>query len=53
MSESTANVALPSIAVIRDFFGMTGKEMMTEWRQMTDEDKLQIKQGISDGTLNY
>lgn len=38
---------------VGDFFGMTSKEMMKEWKALSDTDKEQIKQGIGDGTLTY
>lgn len=31
----------------------TLKSFSAEWKQLTDDDKAQIKAGLSDGTLNY
>lgn len=46
---------LASVKDVKDFFEMTVVEMKNEWTQggMTDQDKMQIRQGIGDGTLNY
>lgn len=41
------------LAAIRDYFRMTSTEMAREWKQLSAEDKAQIKAGIQDGTLNY
>lgn len=38
---------------VMSFFGMTPKEMSSEWRKMTAEDKAQIIAGLSDGTYTY
>lgn len=42
-----------SMKDVRDYFGMSGQDMIKEWKALTDEDKVQIKQGIGDGTLTY
>jgi len=33
--------------------GETLKGFTEEWKQLTEEDKQQIKQGLGDGTLTY
>lgn len=39
---------------IMQFFGYSGSaEFSKDWKQLTDEDKEQIKQGIEDGSLKY
>ena len=47
MSESV------SIKDIRDFFGMTAKDMIREWKLLTEESKDQIRTGLGNGTLTY
>lgn len=42
-----------SLTEMRMYFGMTTKEFATEWRQLTAEDKADLKKGIGNGTLNY
>lgn len=40
-----------------DFFragtNMTLKQFADEWKQLTPEDKVDIKTGLGDGSLNY
>jgi hypothetical protein len=38
---------------IMAFFGMSPKEMSREWKEMTDLDKADIKEGLGNGTLWY
>jgi hypothetical protein len=38
---------------IMEFFGMSAKEMMTEWKQLTPKDKEEISSGIQSGSLTY
>jgi hypothetical protein len=32
---------------------MTAREMVKEWKALSDKDKAQIKAGLSDGSLTY
>jgi hypothetical protein len=43
----------PSLKDIREYFGMTAKELMAEWPKLSDEDKVQLRTGIADGTHTY
>lgn len=38
---------------IMEFFGMTSPQMTREWKQLSDQDKADIKAGLSNGTLTY
>lgn len=50
MSEDTR----PVLTKIREFFGYPNIAAFgKDWRNLTDEDKAQIKHGIEDGSLNY
>lgn len=33
--------------------GMTPAEFTKEWKQLTDIDKMQLKAGIGNGSMNY
>lgn len=45
---------MSSLGKIREFFGYASlADFGKDWRQLTDEDKDQIRTGIEDGTLNY
>lgn len=50
-------MAAATIKAVADFFGrkqgQTLKDWTEEWKQLTEEDKEQIKNGIGDGTFNY
>lgn len=52
-------MAAATIKAVRDFFNegsvrpMSVKEFSTEWNQLTEDEKEQIKTGIGNGTLNY
>lgn len=46
-------MAEASIAEVRNYFGMPTGEFATEWKQLSDKDKKDLKQGIGNGTLNY
>lgn len=55
MTDTTAPKATGHLKMIRDFFGLKLGEMKGEWTNggLTDADKEQIVQGLSDGTLTY
>lgn len=39
---------------IKNWFGYkTIKDFRADWEALTDQDKAQIKAGLSDGTFNY
>lgn len=42
-----------SLKQVRDFFGIEGKDMVAEWRTLSEKDKEQLRAGIGDGTLTY
>ena len=46
---------MPEITLkdIMAYFGMSPSEMTREWKQLTDQDKAQIKAGLSDGSFTY
>lgn len=50
-------MATVTIKAVMDFFNENHKQPLkdftAEWKQLTDEDKEQLKQGIADGTLTY
>lgn len=50
MSDDTT---LATLKQVRDFFGLDGKEMVAEWRKLTDTDKTDLRTGIGNGTLSY
>ena len=58
MREDIAMTAA-TIKAVRDFFNedsvrpMSVKEFSTEWNQLTEDEKEQIKTGIGNGTLTY
>lgn len=41
------------LAKCRDFFGMSSGDFAREWKQLSAEDKAQIKGGIENGSLTY
>jgi hypothetical protein len=41
------------LSQLRDFFGMNSAEFAREYKLLSAEDKLQIKSGIQDRSLNY
>lgn len=59
MTETTNTVktAQATLKQVADYFGrlpgQTLKAWTEEWKQLSDEDKEQIKDGIGDGTLTY
>jgi len=60
MSETTVTTTVPALnqnaaglAAIRDFFGMGGAEFRADYTKLSDTDKIQLRNGIGDGTLNY
>ena len=46
-------MAEASIKDVRDFFGMNASDMIAEWKLLSDQDKIQIKEGIGNGTFTY
>lgn len=38
---------------IYGFFGMTIREFRTEWAELSDEEKAQIREGIENGSYTY
>jgi hypothetical protein len=57
MPDTVVNTAdspkLASLAEVRNFFGMDGKEMVSSWRKLTDQGKTDLRTGIGNGTLTY
>lgn len=47
------NAGAAGLAGVRDFFGMGGTEFRTDWMKLSDKDKIELRNGIGDGTLNY
>lgn len=46
----------PTLATLKetkDFFEMSAKEFLPEWKELSDAAKLQIRKGLKDGSLNY
>jgi hypothetical protein len=44
---------LATLVQIRNFFGMTSKEMTAEFPALTSQDKMSLKVGIGNGSLTY
>lgn len=38
---------------LMEFFGMTAKEFMKEWKELSVEDKNELRKGMEDGSLSY
>lgn len=46
----------PTLATLKqtmEFFGMTAKAFLPEWKELSDESKTQIRRGIKNGSFNY
>jgi hypothetical protein len=41
------------LKVVMAFFGMNAKDMMREWKALTQKDKDDIRNGIENGSLTY
>jgi hypothetical protein len=41
------------LKTIRDFFGLESGEFTRMWKELSTEDRAQIKQGITDGSFTY
>lgn len=48
-----ATATVSPLKMVREFFGMTMPEMKVELVPMSDKDKAEIVQGLTDGSLNY
>lgn len=46
-------MAAATMKQIKDYFGLSSKEMADAWRMMTDKDKADLKNGLGDGSLTY
>jgi hypothetical protein len=49
-------VAEGSIKAVADFFRLPGEtlaDFSKQWKQLTETDKAQLRQGIADGSLTY
>lgn len=43
-----------TIKDMKEFFGYTKlADFSKDWKELTDDDKKQIRQGLADGTYNY
>lgn len=42
-----------TIKDVRDYFAIESKRFALEWRNLTAQDKEDLKAGLSDGTLSY
>ena len=38
---------------LKEFFGMDAATFMREWKELSDEDKADLKKGVGDGTFTY
>jgi hypothetical protein len=47
------NERLATIPEVRDWFGLSSKEMAAEWKLLSTQDRLELKTGIGNGTLTY
>lgn len=50
MAEDTV---LATLKEVRDYFGINGKDMIAQWRNLTDDDKRQLREGLGNGTFTY
>lgn len=41
------------LKAVMEFFGMSAKDMMKEWKAMSEKDKVDIQSGLANGTLTY
>jgi hypothetical protein len=41
------------ISRLRDYFQMRASDFMREWKELTDQDKEDLKKGIMDGSFTY
>lgn len=46
-------MAAATIKQIKDYFGLESAEMSKAWRELSDKDKADLKNGIGNGTLTY
>lgn len=46
-------MAEAGLKAVMAFFGMNAKEMMKEWKALSDKDKVDIQKGLADGSLTY
>lgn len=53
MTDTTAMKKPSDVVAISKFFGLKGKDGLTEIRSLTEEDRKQVGGGINDGTLTY
>lgn len=42
-----------SLTDTRKFFGMTAQEFSAAWKGLTAQDKIDIREGIGNGSLTY
>jgi hypothetical protein len=47
------DTTLATLKEVRDYFGISGKDMIAQWRHLTDEDKRQLREGLGNGTQTY
>lgn len=46
-------MAEATLKQVTEFFGIPLSQFAKEWKQLTEEDRQQLKAGIGDGSLNY
>lgn len=44
---------LASLADVRDYFGLNGKEMVSQWRKLPETDRVALRTGVGNGTYTY
>ena len=50
----TDNTGTLTIKDMKEFFGYTKlADFSADWKQLTDKDKAEIRQGLADGTYTY
>lgn len=51
MADATTTLTIKDM---KEFFGYTKlADFSKDWKELTDTDKVQIRQGLADGTYNY
>jgi hypothetical protein len=49
----TSTTSKPVATQLKEFFGLSAADFMKQWKELTDQDKNDLRQGVENGSWSY
>jgi hypothetical protein len=49
----TSTTSKPVASQLKEYFEMSAADFMKQWKELTDQDKNDLRQGVENGTWSY